>query len=147
VALSDEQKAATLNKALGTAYELADLQAGNQIARDPRHEALLAWASVAQYEGVKGTAEQVRQQNYEIAQAKAKLTEYRQKYGPDRGEYQLMKDDKRAYQLSQRSNLDSDWLNMQKARVDKAFGGALSQAEQQGLVGAGNTVLPVGSGR
>lgn len=145
--LTDAQKAATLNRMIGTAYELADLQLGDQLARDPRHTALLAWAAVPQYEGVKGSEEQIRQQNFETAQAKAKLAEYRAKYGEDMGEYRLMKEDKAAYKLAQRARLDSDYLNLKRKKIDQRFGGALTQAEREGLVGAGNTVLPVGGAR
>jgi hypothetical protein len=144
-AATDEGKARTLSNAAATAYELADLRLGDQLERDPRHKALLSWASVPHYEGMKGTPEQMREKNFEIAQAKAKLAEYRQKYkDPDLADAHLLKDDRKAFFASQLPPMDSNYLRLKKAVVDKVFGGALTQAEKEGLIGSGNTVIKTG---
>lgn len=93
------------------------------------------------YETVKGTPEQMRVKNFEIAQARAKLAEYRQRYGTDLGEVKLLKADPQAWKLTQLSPLDSDYLAAKKKVIDKMFGGALTQATKEGLIGAGNTVI------
>jgi hypothetical protein len=140
-ALSDDQKAATLKSALQVAYKLSDLKLGDKIARDPHHRALMALASTPQFEGVKGTVDEIREKNYRIARAKAKLSEYRERYGPERGESRLFREDKAAYNLAQTRRLSSELLDAKRKRIDEQFGGALLQKEKKGLVGAGTTVL------
>ena len=127
---------------LRTAYDIADLKVGESVARSPHYQAVLAWASTPQYETVRGSAEQIRLRNYEIGQAHNKLSDYRKKYGRELGEYQLLREDREAWKLTQIPKLNSEYLAAKKKAVDRAFGGALTEAEKRGLTGAGNTVLP-----
>ncbi|MDO8673205.1 MAG: hypothetical protein Q7O66_17505 [Dehalococcoidia bacterium] len=145
--LDDQGKSATLNRMIGTAYDMADINLGNQVARDPRHQALIAWASVPHFLGVNGTPQEIQTQNYEISNAKALLSDYVQRYGQNEGKRKLFDANPTLSVLARRGELDGAYLKKKRAEVDKQFGGALSQTEQQGLVGASNTLVPVGGSR
>jgi len=144
--LTDAQKADALKKAGGQAQQASNLTLGNQVARSPHEAALLQWAQTPQYAGVSSrlSPDQIARANWEIEQAKAKLSEYTKRYG-DSGENRLQRDDPVAYRLSQRDRLDKEILDRLKLRIDKATGGALSQTAETaaagGLVGVGSTVL------
>lgn len=140
-ALSDAQKAETLNKALSVAYKLADLDVGERAERAPVQKALLAWAQTPQYVGVKGTPAEIARQNAEISEAKALQREYRAKYGRDQGDVRLLRENRAGFLLAQRQGLDDDYLQLKRRRIDQQFGVDTARAEQAGLLGAGNTVL------
>lgn len=120
-AASDAQKAATLNKALETAYKVADLKAGERIGRDPAHQAALAYASIPHYVGVKGTVEEIRQGNLEHANARAEYQRYVTEYGKDRAELELLRRDKETWRLLQHPAIDSELLKIRKKRIDEQF--------------------------
>jgi hypothetical protein len=148
--LTDQQKAAALNLAHAQAKEAANISLAGQVARDPHESALMQWAETPHYYGVssKLPPEQIARTNWEIAQARAKLADYRKQYGPDQGEARLAKDDKTAYNLTLKYEpIETEVLAALKAKIDKATGGALLQKAQQaatgGLVGVGSTTLPV----
>jgi hypothetical protein len=142
--LDDKQKADALSKAIGNAQHIADIQLGSQVARSPHENALMQWAQTPQYYGVKGTPQQIAEQNWRISEAKQKLSDYKQQYG-SRAAGMLYKEDKEAYKLSQRRGYSSQILDVRKKRLDQQLGGALLKAEDSaaagGLVGAGSTVI------
>ena len=143
--LSEAQKADALNAAVAQGRAAANITLSNQVARSPRESALMQWAQTPQYMGVKGTPEEIARKNWEIAEAKSKLREYRKIYG-DMGEGRLMRDDREAYRLTQYEAIDKEILDAKKKKIDQASGGALTQAEKDasagGLVGVGSTTLP-----
>src|ERR1051326_7842315 len=145
--LSDPQKADALKRALAQASEATKITLGGSVARDPHESALWQWASTPQFAGIssKLPPEEIARQNWEISQARQKLSEYRKVYG-DRAEGQLRRDDPQAFKLSQRDRLDTEVLNRKRAVIDRSTGGALTESADKaaagGLVGVGATVLP-----
>lgn len=138
---SDTDKAKTLNQALGAAYQWGDIQLGDRIQRDPASKASLEKLSFPRYDGVKGTPDEIRRQNFETREAKNLLAEYRRAYG-DRGEYEFYRANPRAWELAQRRQRDPEWLSMQDARVDQRYGtGPVTGAAG---IGQANVVLPAG---
>jgi hypothetical protein len=144
--LTDVQKADALNKAHAQARDAANITLSGQVARSPHESALMQWAQVPQYAGVSSRLppEQIARANWEIEQARSKLSDYRKQYG-EQAENRLRRDDPTAYRLSQRDRIDKEVLDRKKKAIDKATGGAFSQtadtAASGGLVGVGGTVL------
>lgn len=145
--LTDRQKADALQAAVDQAKEAANVTLGGQVARDPHESALLQYAQKPHYYGIssKLPPEEIARKNWEVDQARAKMTAYRKQYG-DAAEDRLMRDDKAAYNLAFKYEpIEKETIDALKAKVDKATGGALSQkakqAETGGLVGVGSTVL------
>lgn len=139
--LPDERKAADLKGAVGVAYQLQDRLMGEKIERDDRHKALLAWQSVPQYEGISGSVEKIREDNFRIAKAHAKLAAFREQYGKGKGDERLYQEDRAAFRLAQRDRYPSDFLKPKRDRVNKQYNGALDQIDKGGLVGTSSTVL------
>jgi hypothetical protein len=140
--LSDEQKATTLKAALAVQHRAVDRQLGDQLARDDHGKALMAWYSVPQYAGVSGSIDQIRMDNFRAAEAHAKLSAYRSAYGAGVGDARLAKEDPATYRFATlHPALPDPYLKLKKNQVDQQSGGALSNAESRGLVGAGATVL------
>jgi hypothetical protein len=147
-AASDAQKAATLNKALQTAGEVTDIKLGEKVARTPESQAAIAFASTPHYAGIPSglSTEEVRMRNYEISSAKALLGEYRKRFGdPDLALARLARDNREAAALAMTPRLPQAILDRKRDAIDKTFNGALSRAEKQGLLGAGNTLVPIGA--
>jgi cell wall-associated NlpC family hydrolase len=144
--LTDAQKADALKKAVGQAQEASNLTLSGQVARSPHEAALMQWAQTPQYAGVSSRLppEQIARANWEIEQARSKLSDYRKQYG-EQAENRLRRDDATTYRLSQRDRIDKEVLDRKKKAIDKATGGALTQtadtAAAGGLVGVGGTVL------
>jgi hypothetical protein len=137
--MSDEAKATNLNKALSVAYELSNLRAGDRVSRDPKHQAVLAWASTPQYEGVGGTPEKIRLQNFEIGKARSKLRDYKLRYG-DIGSDILEGEDPRAFMLAtEYPRLESEWLKLLEDSIDRKFGGELKKSRELAKPGVGST--------
>jgi hypothetical protein len=67
----DAEKKTLLQGALREASRLADIKAGEQVARSPAQQAQRAWDAVPKYAGVEGTPDEIRRQNAAIAAAKA----------------------------------------------------------------------------
>lgn len=67
----DEDKKKLLQAALREASRLADIKAGEQVARSPAQQAQRAWDAIPKYQGVDGTPDEIRRQNAAIASAKA----------------------------------------------------------------------------
>ena len=145
--MTDAQKANALKSAIGQAREAANITLSDDVARSPHESALLQWAQTPQYQGVSSTLppEEIARKNWEIQQAKSKLSDYTSKYG-ENAENRLRKDDPAAAKLAQRERIDSDILARKKKKIDQATGGALTEAERKaaagGLVGVGSTTLP-----
>lgn len=145
--LTDDQKAASLKRAVDAARALADLRIGERAARDPKSRADLEWARTPQFEGVKGNADEVAIQNLEIREAKALLQEYKQRYGEDQGELRLLREDRRTFLLSQREGIDRELLSLRRRRIDQRLGVEAEEAKTAPLPGAGNRpIIPRGGG-
>jgi len=67
----DATKKSLLQGALREASRLADIKAGEQVARSPAQQAQRAWDAIPKYQGVDGTPDEIRRQNAAIAAAKA----------------------------------------------------------------------------
>jgi hypothetical protein len=144
--LTDAQKADALQSAITQAREASNISLSNQVERSPHESALLLWAQTPQYYGVHGTPDEIARQNWEIEQAKSKLSAYNTQYG-QQGENRLRREDPNAYKLAtQRRKLTTAELDRKKKAIDKATGGALSDkaetAAAGGLVGVGSTTAP-----
>ena len=139
--LPDEAKAATLNAAGRTAREIGNIKLGDRVGRDPKARAVLEWARTPHFVGVSGTAEEIADKNFRIAQAKALLREYQQQYGPELGEAMLVQNDRKAFNLALTPDLPSPILNMKKAALERALGVTTQTQEAAPLLGAGNTTV------
>lgn len=137
-ALTPEQQAATLNRALTAAYQYADLKAGDRVARDPAARAELAWARTPQYRGVEGGPDAVAIQNLQIREAKALLAEYRQRYGGRAGDVRMLEEDEAAYLLARTPELPEKWIALERERVRREAGATASRERNAPLLGAGN---------
>lgn len=142
---TDKQKADALNKAVSQSRDIADMQLAD-VARDPHHQALREWAQTPHFIGVRGSPEEIQQQNFVIAEAKAKFSAYKEAYGEGRARSHLKADDPAAYKLINKTAVNSAKLEKLKKAIDERYGGALSRDEEKaaaaGLVGVGQTVLP-----
>ena len=129
--LSDAQKADALKKAVAQAKEATNITLAGDVARSPHESALMQWAQTPQYYGIstKDGPEAVARKNWEISQAKAKRAAYRKEYG-EMGDQHMGRDDPAAYRLAQREAIDKQTLDTMKYRIDKATGGALTEAEK-----------------
>jgi hypothetical protein len=144
--LTDQQKADALGKAVNQAKEASNYTLGGEVARSPHESALYLYATKPHYYDMKGTPEQIARKNWEVDQARTRLSEYKKRY-PNDGEARFERDDPKAYNLTLRYQpLDVEEIKALKARIDKQTGGQLTQkaqkAETGGLVGAGSRVLP-----
>lgn len=142
---TDKQKADALNKAVSQSRDIADMQLAD-VARDPHHQALREWAQTPHFIGVRGSPEEIQQQNFVIAEAKAKFSAYKEAYGEGKARSHLKADDPAAYKLINKTAVNSAKLEKLKKAIDERYGGALSRDEEKaaaaGLVGVGQTVLP-----
>lgn len=147
-ALTDAQKAATLRNALdvGNAQAQTQVAGSGQVALDDQHKAILAWQQTPHYRGVDGTPTEIAEQNLEIEKARGALAKYEQEIDPRRpatGRDQFRADHPDEYALARTPPLNRRWLDGEKSAIDDQYNGALTKANEQGLIDLYNAVLPL----
>ena len=118
------EKHRLLQQALARAYAEADVRLGDTVTRAPRAQAAFEYRAVPQYEGVKGTPEEVRRQNARIADAKRQVTAARAKYpgDPDKGERELIQRSRETVRLAERARVPSEELRRARTAIYAKYG-------------------------
>jgi hypothetical protein len=119
---TDAEKAALLRSRLLYAYDLADIQAGAQVARDAKGRADFEYAAVPQFDAVQGTPDQIRRGNAAVRDGRRQLAAYKQRYGDDAGEARFERDWPRQYELTRRRPERADELKERRAAIDRKYG-------------------------
>ena len=120
----DAGKKKALEKALRDAAADADVVAGGDVARGPKERAEYEYLAVPQFEGVKGSADEVRRQNVAIRRARALRSEYRGRYpnDPDKGEGEFYREHRKEYALAQRPSVPPEELRRRRQQIEDKLG-------------------------
>lgn len=112
-------KKTLLQQGLNRAYAEADARLGDTVKRSPKAQAEFEYRAVPQYDGVKGTAEEVRRQNAKIADAKRQVAAARAKYpgNPDKGERELIQRSRETVRLAERARLPAAELRAKRTAI------------------------------
>jgi hypothetical protein len=137
---TEEEQAATLRRQVGLAQQLADIEVGDRVARDPQARFELEWLRTPHYRGVEGTPDRIARQNLEIREAKQLLSEYQQRYGETPGKYRFYDEHPELIDFARRPEVPERALAEEKEAIRKRTGAPA--AGPTGLVGAGNRVVP-----
>jgi hypothetical protein len=137
---TEEEQAATLRRQVGLAQQLADIEVGDRVARDPQARFELEWLRTPHYRGVEGTPDRIARQNLEIREAKQLLSEYQQRYGETPGRYRFYDEHPDLIDFARRPEVPERALAEEKEAVRRRTGAP--DAGPTGLVGAGNRVVP-----
>lgn len=78
--------------------------------------------SMPRYRGVLGTPDDILLQNLTIEAAKAKLQEYKRRYGAEAGSQRLKREDREAWNLAQREEVNQGHLRIRDRRIDAVYG-------------------------
>ena len=136
---TEEEQAATLRRQVGLAQQLADIEVGDRVARDPQARFELEWLRTPHYRGVKGAPDHVARRNLEISEAKQLLYEYQRRYGETPGRYRFYEENPDLIDFARRPRSRSGPWPSRRRRAP-AHGAPETRGPRP--AGGGNRVLP-----
>ena len=125
---------------MGLAQQLADIEVGDRVARDPQARFELEWLRTPHYRGVEGTPDRVARQNLEIREAKQLLDEYQRRYGETPGRYRFYDEHPDLIDFARRPGIPERALAEEKEAVRRRTGAP--EPRDTALLGAGNLLVP-----
>lgn len=120
----DATKARILNRTINMAQQISDISLGDKVARSAENKVEKEYDELPHYEGMKGSPENIRRQNYEIARAKSMLSDLKasNRGDADLAYRQLRGIDPEMARLTQYIERYPEDLAVRRKRIEQKYG-------------------------